>query len=104
MKPGVFGDALASRGPAAALGACSTIVAYAAIRIIGAFGDVSTDPRGIYWTEHAGFTWRFITALLFGMLVTLTLGQISVDRTERWILPGVIIATLAIVAQAVFYP
>ncbi len=89
---------------AGALGACSAIVAYAAIRVVGSFAGVEPDPRGIYWTEHAGFSWRALTALLFGGLLTLTAAQLDEERLDRWVLPGVLGATLAIVLQAIFLP
>lgn len=97
-------DAVATHGPACAVGACSVIASYVVLRVLNALTGTAADGRGIYWTEHAGFTWRLVTALLFGALFTLTLSQIAPARTERWVLPAVVLAALAIVLQALLWP
>ena len=89
---------------AGALGTCAAIGAYATIRVVGSFVGVEPDPRGIYWTEHAGFSWRLITALLFGALAALTMAQLDEKRLDRWVLPGVLGATVAIVLQSILLP
>lgn len=97
-------DLLSARAPACALGTLATIIAYTVIRVAGAFNGVEPDPRGIYWTEHAGFSWRLVTSMFFGILVSLTAAQVNEERVERWLLPGIVVATVAIVVQAVVFP
>jgi hypothetical protein len=80
------------------------VVFYAAIRVVASWSGTEPDARAIYWTEHAGFTWRLMTALLLGALVTLTLTQLAPERTERWLLPAIVTAALAIALQAALLP
>ena len=89
---------------AGAVGTCTAMFAYTGMRVVASFTSVEPDPRAIYWTEHAGFSWRLLTALLFGALVALTAAQLPEERLERWLLPGILAATVAIVLQAVLLP
>jgi hypothetical protein len=89
---------------AAAIGAEAVLVSYAVIRLVSALFLVDPDPRGIYWTEHAGFTWRVLAAVLLGALVAFTVAQLPTEKLERLVMPGVLLAAAAIVVQALIAP
>lgn len=88
-------------------GAIFATMLYPVLRLISRVLFPDPDPATIIWSAHAGFFWRVLTCL-FAMALTSIALHVVYERTPeklvRLLVPGVIVATVAISLQSLFVP
>ena len=89
---------------AASVGCAVSVVVYAGLRAYAHVTTTEPNPAVIYWTNHAGFLWRSITAIVAGGFAALVGALLPSAGVARALIPLFVLGAIAISLQAVFVP